>query len=48
MARYGSLHRRAVLATRAGVDLLLYTGAGAGIADRAAARRILAMRATLR
>jgi beta-N-acetylhexosaminidase len=48
MARYGSLHRRAVLATRAGVDLLLYTGTGAGIADRAAARRILALRATLR
>lgn len=48
MARYGSLHHRAVLATRAGVDLLLYTATGAGVADRAAARRILAMRATLR
>lgn len=48
MARYGSLHRRAELATRAGVDLLLYSGRGAGIADRAAARRILEMRATLR
>jgi beta-N-acetylhexosaminidase len=47
MARYGSLRRRAVLATRAGVDLLLYSGAAVGIADRAAARRVLEMRATL-
>ena len=48
MARYGSLHKRAVLATRAGVDLLLYSGSGAAVADRDAARRVLEMRAGLR
>jgi beta-N-acetylhexosaminidase len=53
MGRYGSLARRSRLATEAGVDLLLFTGAGPPLdhalgSDRAAARRILAMRATLR
>jgi beta-N-acetylhexosaminidase len=48
MARFGSLHRRAVLATRAGVDLLLYSGSGAAVANREAARRVLEMRAGLR
>jgi beta-N-acetylhexosaminidase len=47
MARYGSLHKRALLATRAGVDLLLYSSSGPGIANRAAARRVLDMRAGL-
>jgi beta-N-acetylhexosaminidase len=48
MARYGSLHKRALLATRAGVDLLLYARAGTGVADRESARRVLELRATLR
>jgi beta-N-acetylhexosaminidase len=48
MARYGSTHKRALLATRAGVDLLLYSRNGTGIADRDSARRVLALRATLR
>ena len=30
---YGSLGRRGVLATKAGIDLLLYTGSGSGATD---------------
>jgi beta-N-acetylhexosaminidase len=48
MARYGTLHKRAVLATRAGIDLLLYAQAGTGVANRDSARRVLELRATLR
>jgi beta-N-acetylhexosaminidase len=48
MARFGSRRRRAQLATRAGVDLLLFSRAGTGTADAASARRVLELRATLR
>jgi beta-N-acetylhexosaminidase len=48
MARYGSLERRARLASKAGVDLMLYAQDGPSPpADRDAARRVLELRATL-
>jgi beta-N-acetylhexosaminidase len=51
MARYGSQKRRALLAARAGVDLLLFSGAGPTPSDelgrdRVAARRVLELRAS--
>jgi beta-N-acetylhexosaminidase len=49
MSRYGSLGRRAVLATKAGVDLLLFTGQGGSLdALVAAARSGRLSRAALR
>jgi beta-N-acetylhexosaminidase len=48
MARYGSLQRRARLASEAGVDLMLYAQDGPSPpADRHAARRVLELRANL-
>lgn len=52
MARYGSLGHRATLAAKAGVDLLLFSGAGAlpklpRAALRAGARRALELRTAL-
>jgi beta-N-acetylhexosaminidase len=55
MGRYGSVARRVRMASKAGVDLMLFTQADSGVtaalegpASRAAARRVLELRATLR